>query len=376
VRGDDRPDDLTRRFRRTACEHVFVPSSPTILHADADAFFAAVEQRDDPRLRGKPVIVGGGVVMAASYEARAYGVRGAMGGRRARALCPHAIVVKPRHEAYVAASHELMDLFAEAAPVVEAISIEEAFLDLGEACEEPAEVVAARLRREAQERVGLTITVGAATTKILAKVASRMAKPDGLLVIDPDDELSVLHGLRVDQLWGIGPATATKLRRHGLLRMGQVAQQTEPDLIAILGPAAGRQVHAWAHNRDGRPVRANRPRSSFGAQRALGREGVSPQELDEVLDTLVERVSARMSKGDRSGRTVVLRLRFADFTRATRSRALPRATTRVDEIREAARALLAASLPVIERRGVTLLGITVGDLDCGDGTVQLELPMR
>jgi DNA polymerase-4 len=160
-----------------------------------------------------------------------------------------------------------------------------------------------------------------------------------------------------------------------MLRMGQVAQQSERDLIAILGSGAGRQVYAWAHNLDGRPVRANRPRSSFGAQRALGRGGATPEELDAVLEALVERISTRMSKGERSCRTVVLRLRFGDFTRATRSRALPRATARVEEIREAARALLAGALPVIERRGVTLLGITVGDLDCGDGTVQLELPM-
>src|SRR6059036_2922705 len=215
-----------------------------VLHADADAFFASVEQRDDPRLRGHPVIVGGGVVLAASYEAKAYGVRTAMGGRQARRLCPRAIVVTPRMSAYAEASKAMFRVFEDTTPLVEGLSIDEAFLDvrgMRRLAGTPTEI-AARLRRDVLERVGLPISVGVARTKFLAKVASGVAKPDGLLVVPPDGELAFLHPLPVERLWGVGPDTAQKLHRHGITTVGQVAQLSEASLVSMLGRAAGRHL--------------------------------------------------------------------------------------------------------------------------------------
>src|SRR6266516_4089641 len=237
---------------------MFVSGEATILHADLDAFFASVEQRDDPRLRGRPVIVGGGVVLAASYEAKAYGIHSAMGGRQARRLCPRAIVVEPRFSVYAEASKAVYRVFDDTTPLVEGLSIDEAFLDvrgLRRLAGTPAEI-AARLKRNVLERVGLPITVGVARTKFLAKVASGVAKPDGLLVVPPDRELAFLHPLGVERLWGVGPVTANKLRSRGIATVGQVAQLSEPVLVSMLGPAAGRHLHALAHNRDPRPVRS------------------------------------------------------------------------------------------------------------------------
>src|SRR5215211_4908800 len=322
---------------------MFVSEEATILHADLDAFFASVEQRDDPRLRSRPVIVGRGVVLAASYEARAYGVHSAMGGGRARRLCPHAIVVRPRWSAYVEASRAVFSLFERTAPAVERLSIDEAFLDvrgLGNILGPPA-AIAARLRRQVRERVGLPITVGVAGTKFLAKVASGAAKPDGLLVVRPGEELDFLHPLPVGHLWGVGPATAAKLREREIRTVGQVARLGEGALISILGRASGRQLHALAHNRDPRPVRARRGRGSFGAQCALGRSPASPDALDAVIIALVDRVTRRMRAARRVGRTIVLRLRFGDYSRATRSRTLADATAETRTILAAARVLLA-----------------------------------
>src|SRR5579859_6016 len=218
------------------CEHTFVASRATILHADADSFFASVEQRDDPRLRGRPVIVGGGVVLAASYEARARGVRTAMGGRQAKRLCPEAIVVSPRMSAYSAASKAVFEVFNNTTPLVEGLSIDEAFLDvrgMERIAGTPLEI-AVRLRRAAREQVGLPITVGVARTKFLAKVASGVAKPDGLLVVPLGGELAFLHPLPVERLWGVGPVTARKLHAHGLTSVGQVARLGEETLVAML----------------------------------------------------------------------------------------------------------------------------------------------
>src|SRR5437763_12142403 len=239
-----------------------------VLHADADAFFASVEQRDDPRLRGRPVIVGGGVVLAASYGAKAYGVRTAMGGRQARRLCPQAIVVEPRFSAYSEASKAVYRVFEDTAPLVEGLSIDEAFLDvagLRRIAGTPTDI-AVRLRRDVLERVGLPITVGVARTKFLAKVASRVAKPDGLLVVPPDRERAFLHPLPVERLWGVGPATADKLHNRGIRTVGEVARLPEPVLVSMLGLASGRHLHALAHNRDPRPVEVGRRRRSIGAQ--------------------------------------------------------------------------------------------------------------
>jgi DNA polymerase IV len=352
-----------------------VGGKATILHADLDAFYASVEQRDDPRLRGRPVIVGAGVVLAASYEAKACGVRTAMGGRQARRLCPRAIVVEPRMSAYSAASKAVFEVFRQTTPVVEGLSIDEAFLDVGglrRIAGPPAEI-AVRLRREVRERVGLPITVGVARTKFLAKVASRVAKPDGLLVVPPHGELAFLHPLPVELLWGVGTVTATKLRDRRITTVGQVAGIGEAALVAMLGVAAGRHLHALAHNHDPRSVQVGRRRGSIGSQRALGRGRRTPREIEAVVAGLVDRVTRRMRTADRTGRTVVLRLRFDDFTRATRSHTLARATAHTQTILDAARDLLAAATPLIERRGLTLVGIAVGNLD-NRGVEQLELP--
>ena len=355
---------------------MFVMREATILHADVDAFFASVEQRDDPRLRGRPVIVGAGVVLAASYEAKARGVRTAMSGRQARRLCPQAIVVTPRMSAYTEASRAMFQVFDDASPLVEGLSIDEAFLDvrgLERIAGAPVEI-AARLRRDVLERVGLPITVGVARTKFLAKVASGVAKPDGLLVVPPERELAFLHPLRVERLWGVGPVTATKLRHRGITTVGEVAELSEAALVSMLGRASGRHLHALAHNRDPRPVQVRRRRRSIGSQRALGRSPKSPAALDATVVALVDRVTRRMRAAGRVGRTVVLRLRFDDFSRATRSHTLPRATAQTHTILATARGLLAAAMPMIERQGVTLVGVAVANLD-DDGPFQLALPL-
>jgi DNA polymerase-4 len=348
----------------------------TILHADLDAFYASVEQRDDPRLRGRPVIVGAGVVLAASYEAKAAGIRTAMSLGRARRLCPRAVVVPPRMSAYSEASKAAYRVFEDTTPLVEGLSIDEAFLDvrgLRRIAGTPVEI-AARLRLAVRERVGLPITVGVARTKFLAKVASGVAKPDGLLVVPPEHELEFLHPLPVERLWGVGAVTARKLHSRGIRTVGEVARLPEAALVAMLGRAQGRHLHALAHNRDPRPVHPRRRRRSIGSQRALGRSPSSPDAIDAVAIGLVERVTRRMRSAGRVGRTVVLRLRFDDFSRATRSHTLPRATAHTGTILETTRQLLAAAMPTIERDGLTLVGISVANLD-DDGALQLVLPL-
>jgi DNA polymerase IV len=350
---------------------------PTILHADLDAFYASVEQRDDPTLRGRPVIVGAGVVLAASYEAKAYGVRTAMGGATARRLCPHALVVPPRMDAYSEASKAVFEVFDQTTPLVEGLSIDEAFLDVGglrRVSGAPAEI-AARLRRDVLERVGLPITVGVARTKFLAKVASGVAKPDGLLVVPTDRELAFLHPLPVERLWGVGPVTADKLRNRGVVTVAEVAGLGESALVAMLGPAAGRHLHALAHNRDPRPVEVGRRRRSIGSQHALGRRRRTPDEVDAVLVALVDRVTRRMRAAGRVGRTITLRLRFDDFSRATRSHTLSQSTADTQPVLGAARELLAQAQRHIERDGLTLVGVAVGNLH-DDDAVQLALPLE
>ncbi|MGH8826896.1 MAG: DNA polymerase IV, partial [Jiangellaceae bacterium] len=347
----------------------------TILHADLDAFYASVEQRDDARLRSRPVIVGGGVVLAASYEAKAYGVRTAMGAVQARRLCPRAIVVEPRMSAYSEASKAVFEVFAQTTPLVEGLSIDEAFLDVGglrRISGAPVDI-AAQLRRDVLEQVGLPITVGVTRTKFLAKVASGVAKPDGLLLVPPDAELEFLHPLPVERLWGVGAVTADKLHRHGLLIVGQVAHLTEAELVSILGLASGRHLHALAHNRDPRPVQVGRRRRSMGSQRALGRAPRSRGDLDAVVVALADRLGRRLRRARRVCRTVVLRLRFDDYTRATRSHTLAEATAETDLILSTARGLLALAMPMIDDRGLTLVGIALGNLD-DDGAAQPALP--
>lgn len=347
-----------------------------ILHADLDSFYASVEQRDDPGLRGRPVLVGGGVVLAASYEAKAFGVRSAMGGRQARALCPQAVVVPPRFEAYVEASKEVFAIFDDTTPYVEGISIDEAFLDVTGLAKVSgsAEQIAIGLRSAVRERVGLAITVGVAPTKFLAKVASGVAKPDGLLVVPPGGELAFLHPLPVERLWGVGRVTADKLHNRGLFTVGDIAELDHAALTAMLGLASGRHVHALAHNRDPRPVHVRRRRRSIGSQRALGRRRMTLRELDTALVGLVERIGRRLRKADRVCRTVTLRLRFDDFTRATRSHTMARPTDENAAILATVRGLLDVAAPLIRSGGCTLVGISLSNLGNRDDPFQPELP--
>ena len=345
---------------------------PAILHADVDAFYASVAQRDDPGLRGKPVVVGSWVVMAASYEARAFGVRGGMATSRARRLCPSLVVADSSWDAFVEASRAVFAVFDRYTSIVEPGSMEEAFLDVSEAGE-PAPALAERLRRDVRAEAGLPLSVGVARTKVLAKIASREAKPDGLYVVEPERELEFLHALPVERIWGVGPATARKLHNHGLQTVRQAAALEEADLIAILGRSAGRYVHAIANNRDFRRVRRRRGRRSFGAQRALGRSPRTRPDLEQALADLADRVTKRMQKKGRAGRTIVLRLRFGDYGRATRSCTLPAPTAEPHPVAAAAHNLLHAAMPLVERRGITLVGLTVTNLEGADDDEQLRL---
>jgi len=352
-----------------------MPGEATILHADLDAFYASVEQRDDPALRGRPVIVGGGVVLAASYEAKAFGVRTAMGGAQARRLCPHVAVVEPRMSAYTEASRAVFAVFEDTTPLVEGISIDEAFLDVGglRRVSGAPTAIASRLKKRVLAEVGLPITVGVARTKFLAKVASAVGKPDGLLVVPPDAELAFLHPLPIERLWGVGPVTSEKLRQRGITTVGEVAQVGEGPLVSILGPASGRHVHALAHNLDPRAVQVGVRRRSIGSQSALGSRRRSLADIDTVAVGLVDRVCRRLRASGRVGRTVVVRLRFADFSRVTRSHTVASATCDTAAVLATVRDLLAAAAAAIESQGLTLIGVAIGNLE-DDGEVQLGLP--
>jgi DNA polymerase-4 len=285
------------------------------------------------------------------------------------------VVVSPRMSAYSEASKAVFEVFEDTTPLVEGLSIDEAFLDvrgLGRLAGTPTEI-AVRLKRTVLEEVGLPITVGVARTKFLAKVASGVAKPDGLLVVPPDREFAFLHPLPVERLWGVGPVTARRLHALGLTTVGQVAQLAEPALVAMLGRAAGSQLHALAHNRDPRRVHVGRRRGSIGSQRAMGRGPWSADEIDATLVAIVDRVTGRMRVAGRIGRTVVLRLRFDDFTRATRSHTLPRPTAQSWTILATAGWLLSTVEPLVAERGLTLVGLSVADL-YDDGALQLALP--
>ncbi|WP_291049732.1 DNA polymerase IV [Herbiconiux sp.] len=348
----------------------------SVLHADLDAFYASVEQRDAPELRGRPVIVGGGVVLAASYEAKARGVRTAMGGRQARELCPDAVVVPPRMEAYSAASKDVFAIFRDTTPLVEGLSIDEAFLEVGglRRIVGTPEQVAVRLRERVHAEVGLAISVGVARTKFLAKVASAVSKPDGLIVVEPEREEAFLLPLPVERLWGVGAVTAEKLHRLGIRTVGQLAELEEATAERLLGRATGAHLHALARLRDPRPVDTARRRSSIGSQRALGRGPRTPAELDVILSQIVDRLARRLRDGDRVCRTVVLRLRFGDFAKATRSRTVGTPTDRTAVLLAVARELLVAAQPELDERGITLIGLSFGQLGRAD-SIQPELPI-
>lgn len=356
---------------------IAVGTDATILHADLDSFYASVEQRDDPRLRGRPVIVGGGIVLAASYEAKRRGVYTPMPEFRARRLCPDVVVVSPRFSAYTEASEAVFEVFHDTTPLVEGLSIDEAFLDvsgLRRVSGSPVEI-GARLRERVLDRVGLPITVGVARTKFLAKVASGVAKPDGLLLVEPDRELEFLHPLPVGKLWGVGPVTARKLHDRGIRTVGEVAQLSEQHLVAMLGAGSGRHLYALSHNRDPRRVETGKRRGSIGSQQALGRGHKSPETLEALLLGIVDRVARRMRSAGRVGRTITVRFRYDDFERATRARSLRHPTAATAPIRDVALAILRDEADTVAHRGLTLIGLSVGNLRSStDSTEQLLLP--
>ena len=353
----------------------------TVLHADLDSFYASVEQRDHPELRGRPVIVGGGVVLAASYEARARGVKGAMGGRQAMRLCPDAVVVPPRMDVYLQASRDVFAEFADTTPLVEGISVDEAFLEVGGLRKirgTPASI-AQELRSRVRSRVGLPISVGVARTKHLAKVASALAKPDGLLVVPLSTERTFLLSLPVERLWGVGPVTSAALHEARIRTVGDVALLEPAELSRLVGGAAGRHLHALATGHDPRLVAAgfSSPaprRHSMGSQHAMGRGPHSTEEIDAVLLGLVDRVTRRMRAADRTGATVTVGLRFADFSRSTTSHTLPRPSAHTGTILATAQALLRRRSDDVEQRGLTLVSVAVGGLDAQPA--QLALPLE
>jgi DNA polymerase IV len=313
--GGGRPDD-------TGCR---------ILHVDMDAFYASVEVRDQPELAGKPVIVGAvggrGVVLSATYEARAYGVRSAMPVSRAQRLCPHAVFVAPRHGVYGAVSKEIMALFREVTPEVEPLSLDEAFLDVGGAVRRlgPPAAIARRIRASTRGQYGLTCSVGVATTKFVAKLASTLSKPDGLLVVPATDVLGFLHPLPVSALWGVGERTGEVLARFGLRTVGDIARTPVDTLQRELGTAAAAHLSALAWGRDPRPVQSQ-PDKSIGAEETFATDVADPVVIRRELLRLSERTAQGLRAGGWMARTVVVKLRLANFKTITRSKTLPEPT--------------------------------------------------
>ena len=351
-------------------------STASILHADLDAFYASVEQRDDPALRGRPVIVGGGVVLAASYEAKAKGIYTTMNGRDARRVCPEAAVVQPRMEAYSKASKAVYEIFNDTAPVVEGISIDEAFLDVAgmEHIGGTPPEIAARLRSRVMAEAGLPISVGVARTKFLAKVASGASKPDGLLVVEPDREAEFLHPLPIEALWGVGKVTTAKLNGMGIRTVGDVARTSRVRLAGVIGESAAAHLLDLANGRDPRPVSPRERRKSIGAQSAFPRGSRDRSEVDSLAAALVDRTARRLRAAERACRTVSIGLRFGDFSRASRARTLAFPTDQTETILAAVRELFDASREEIAEKDLTLIGISLGNLEAAD-TVQMELPL-
>lgn len=300
-----------------------------------------------------------------------------MNVRQAMALCPNAILVPPRMAAYAQASKAVFEIFRDTTPEVEGISIDEAFLDvagLWRIAGTPVDI-ARELRARVREQVGLPISVGVARTKFLAKVASAVSKPDGLLEVPPDKELEFLHPLPVERLWGVGAVTARELHERGITKVGQLAELGEGPLAAVLGPATGRHLHALSWARDPRRVDTGKRRRSIGAQRALGRRHRTDDEIEAFLHGLSDRLGHRLRRAERVCRTVVLRLRFDDFGRASRSHTLAEATDSSAVILRAARTLLTDAQTLIHERGITLVGLSLTNLDNAD-TMQLSLPFE
>jgi DNA polymerase-4 len=347
----------------------------TILHADLDAFYASVEQMLDPRLRGRPIAVGGGVVLAASYEAKRFGVRGGMGGRQARELCPELVFVTGHFDRYQELGDAAIRILDDYTPLVERISIDEAFADVagtGHLFGPPAEI-ARQVRARVKAEVGLPISVGVARTKHLAKIGSQVAKPDGLGVVEPERELEFLHELPVDLMWGVGPATKARLAEQGVFTIGQLAQTSVHALQRLLGPAVGDRLAALAWNRDPREIVTQRRAHSAGAQSALGRQPATLKVVRPTLRHLADRIGSRLRAKALAGRTVTVRVRFADFTAVTRAATLPApiaATTTLSEVAEELAMGVLADHP--DEGVITLLAISVSHLE-RQPLLQLEL---
>jgi DNA polymerase-4 len=380
-------------------------AGPTILHADLDAFYASVEQLLDPALRKRPIAVGGsaggGVVLAASYEARAFGVRGGMPGWRARRLCPTIQFVRGHFQEYQRLADDVMDVLDDVTPAVERISIDEAFLDVSGSTHlfGPPATIAALVRRRVRTEIGLPISVGAARTKHLAKVASQVAKPDGVVVVEPADERAFLDPLPVGLMWGVGPVAEQRLAERGIRTIGQLASTPSDAVERLLGHAVGVKLSALAHNEDPRRIVTSTRARSVGAQSALGRREPTAELVRAVLGHLAERVAGRLRAKDRAGRTVTVRVRFADMRAVTRSTTLPAAVSATLTLTEVAE-LLAWQAIRDEAAGgtagakggtagvtgtspdrvgrapdITLLAISVSNLAC-QSVLQLELPLE
>ena len=348
---------------------------PTILHGDLDAFYASVEQMLNPALRGKPVLVGGGVVVAASYEARAFGVRAPMPTRKALEICPRAVVVEGHFSRYLELSEQVMSIFEDATPIVEQISVDEAFLDVSGTTHllgEPSEI-ARRLRARVKAEVGLPVSVGVASTKFLAKIASARAKPDGMVVVEAGKELDFLHPLPVEDLWGVGRVTATKLHRLGIETIGELAEVEPLSLRPVLGQAASGALGALSWNRDPRPVWGGRRAGSVGSQQALGRGLTDREEMSTVCQGLADRVGRRLRAKGRSGSTLTVRVRFPGPDLATRSHTLPAPTASTAALASLATTLLHRALESRDD-AVTLIGMSVSNLT-DNSHVQLELDL-
>jgi DNA polymerase IV len=345
-----------------------------VLHVDLDAFYASVEQLLDPSLRGKPVLVGGGVVLAASYEARAYGISAPMGVKAALARCPQAIVVDGSFTRYLDFSEQVMGICRDATPVVEQISVDEAFLDVSgtEHLLGTPRQIGGTIRRRVREEVGLPISVGIARTKFLAKVASGQAKPDGMIEVLPEDELAWLHRLPVRVMWGVGPVTERALVELGVGTVGDLAAIPVRTLATRLGPHTAVHLHALAHNRDPRPVITSHRGKSVGAQSALGRGTTDTAELSAVLLGLSDRVARRLRRKDLAGRTITVRARLEDMTSHTRATTVPTAVSTTAALHRAGMPLLEAAIHGATGN-ITLVGISVSKLE-GRTMLQLELP--
>jgi DNA polymerase-4 len=352
-------------------------TTATILHADLDAFYASVEQLLDPSLRGKPIAVGGGVVLAASYEAKAFGISGGMSGRQARELCPQLIFVGGHFKDYQRLGDAAINVLNDFTPLVERISIDEAFADVAGCTHlfgSPAEIATA-IRRRVRSEIGLPISIGVARTKHLAKIASQVAKPDGLVVVEPETELRFLHDLPVELMWGVGPATKARLAERGIHTIGQLAQMPGWSLQRVVGRAIGEKLTALAWNRDPRDIETRRRAHSAGAQSALGRKPAQAKVFRPVLRHLADRIATRLRAKSRPGRTVAVRVRFADLRSITRSITLDAPIAATASLAEIAEELVRAALADYpDERIISLLGISVSQLE-RHWDVQLELPL-